>query len=93
MRREAEQLGIELPPLGAYASGMVFLSQEAETAAWQQQSFERVVTEMGQRLLGWRDVPVQRHRIGRISGAAMPVIFGRSFSIFWMSAAGTWPST
>ncbi|MBS1105185.1 MAG: gltB [Deltaproteobacteria bacterium] len=74
LRREAEQLGIELPPLGAYASGMVFLSQDAAAAAWQQQSFERVVGEMGQRFLGWRDVPVNRHRIGRLSGAAMPVI-------------------
>ncbi len=29
---------------------------------------------MGQRFLGWRDVPVNRHRIGRSSGAAMPLI-------------------
>ncbi len=74
LRKEAALLGIELPPIGAYASGMIFLSQDAEAAAWQQQRFERVVTEMGQKLLGWRDVPVQRDRIGRISGAAMPVI-------------------
>ena len=43
LRQEAPKLGIELPAPGAYASGMIFLAQEAETRAWQEQCFERLV--------------------------------------------------
>jgi hypothetical protein len=32
LRKEAAQLGIELPPVGAYASGMVFLAQRGRRA-------------------------------------------------------------
>ncbi|MCU0669886.1 MAG: glutamate synthase large subunit [Myxococcota bacterium] len=74
LRQEAPKLGIELPPVGAYASGMIFLAQEAETRAWQEQCFERLVAECGQRFLGWRDVPVNPDRIGWLSRGAMPVI-------------------
>jgi glutamate synthase (NADPH/NADH) large chain len=74
LRQEAARLGIELPPAGSYASGMVFLASEDEARRWQQAAFEEAVAGAGQRFLGWRDVPVHPDRIGRIARAAMPVI-------------------
>jgi glutamate synthase domain-containing protein 2/glutamate synthase domain-containing protein 1/glutamate synthase domain-containing protein 3 len=74
LRKEAAALGIELPPPGAYASGMIFFSQNDEARTWQEETFVRIVGELGQRFLGFRDVPVRRDRIGRISGGAMPRI-------------------
>jgi glutamate synthase (NADPH/NADH) large chain len=74
LRQQAARLDIELPPPGAYASGMVFLSQDAEERRQQERSLERLVAELGQRFLGWRDVPVHPDRIGRIARAALPRI-------------------
>ncbi len=74
LRREAERLGLALPAPGAYASGLVFLARDVAERAWQVETLERSVAEHGQRLLGWRDVPVDPARIGRIAREAMPVI-------------------
>ncbi|MEE9607689.1 MAG: glutamate synthase large subunit [Myxococcota bacterium] len=74
LRREAETLGIDLPPPGAYASGLVFLSQDAAQREWQVGALQRAVVEEGQRLLGWREVPCDPSRIGRLAREAMPVV-------------------
>jgi glutamate synthase domain-containing protein 2/glutamate synthase domain-containing protein 1/glutamate synthase domain-containing protein 3 len=74
LRQQAEALDIELPPPGAYASGMVFLSQDPRERDWQEKALSRSVREMGQRMLGWRSVPVDRGAIGRDARARMPVI-------------------
>ena len=58
LRREAAKLGIELPELGRYASGLVFLSRDASLRAGQVEAFERAVAAEGQRFLGWREVPI-----------------------------------
>ena len=74
LRREAGRLGLALPAPGAYACGLVFLAQDPAECAWQAEALERSVAEHGQRLLGWREVPVDPARIGRIAREAMPVI-------------------
>jgi len=74
LRQEAAKQGLALPEPGAYASGMIFLSQDPDASAWQVECFERTVAEEGQRLLGWREVPVDPARIGRIAREAVPVI-------------------
>jgi glutamate synthase domain-containing protein 2/glutamate synthase domain-containing protein 1/glutamate synthase domain-containing protein 3 len=73
-RKEADRLGFGLPAAGAYAVGMVFLSPEADERAWQTAAVEEVIAGEGQRLLGWRDVPVDPTRIGDIAREAMPCI-------------------
>ena len=65
LRREAGRLGIDLPAPGLYAAGLVFLSQDGAERDWQVENLERAVAAHGQRLLGWRDVPVDPNRIGR----------------------------
>jgi glutamate synthase domain-containing protein 2/glutamate synthase domain-containing protein 1/glutamate synthase domain-containing protein 3 len=74
LRHEAGRLGLALPAPGAYASGLVFLAQDPAERAWQVETLERAVAEQGQRLLGWREVPVDPARIGRIAREALPVI-------------------
>jgi glutamate synthase (NADPH/NADH) large chain len=79
LRAQAEKEGIALAagPAGAegdWASGMVFLSQDASARAWQEARLAETVTDEGQHLLGWRDVPHDPQAIGRDARSSMPVI-------------------
>jgi glutamate synthase domain-containing protein 2/glutamate synthase domain-containing protein 1/glutamate synthase domain-containing protein 3 len=64
----------ELPPLGSYGVLMCFLPTDAEARASLEQLLERTVEAEGQRLLGWRDVPVDPTQAGEVAGACRPVI-------------------
>ncbi|AVP58702.1 glutamate synthase-related protein [Pulveribacter suum] len=59
-REEMAAQGIELPPAGEYGVGMVFLPQEHASRLACEQELERAIKAEGQRLVGWRDVPVNR---------------------------------
>ena len=74
MRQEAGKLGIELPEPGAYAVGMMFLSRDEAEQTWQRETFERLVAEEGQQVLGWRDVPHDPQAIGWLARDSMPVM-------------------
>jgi glutamate synthase (NADPH/NADH) large chain len=74
LRKVADAAGFELPPPGAFASGMVFLSRDDEARAWQKRSFEEVVRREGQQLLGWRDVPHDPQAIGWLARESLPCI-------------------
>lgn len=50
-----------LPAPGDYGVGMIFLPQEAASRAACKEELERSVRREGQVVLGWRDVPVDRH--------------------------------
>ncbi|MBS0468825.1 MAG: glutamate synthase subunit alpha [Proteobacteria bacterium] len=52
--------GVELPPAGEYGVGMVFLPKEHASRLACEQELERAIKAEGQKLLGWRDVPVNR---------------------------------
>ena len=66
--------GVELPPAGSYATGLVFLPREAEDAAFAQRVIERHATAEGVRVLAWRDVPTESTDLGATALAAMPVV-------------------
>jgi len=74
LRAEAARLGFELPPEGRYASGLVFLCEDADLRAQQILDLERLTAEEGQTLLGWRVVPRAPEVIGRIARERMPAI-------------------
>ncbi len=74
MRQEASKLGFELPPAGRYAVGMVYLSQDDAERELQLGTFERLVAEEGQVLLGWRDVPHLPEAIGWLARDCLPVM-------------------
>ncbi len=64
----------ELPPLGRYGVLMCFLPTAEEPRARLEELLERVVREEGQRVLGWREVPVDLEHVGRTAGACRPVV-------------------
>jgi glutamate synthase domain-containing protein 2/glutamate synthase domain-containing protein 1/glutamate synthase domain-containing protein 3 len=64
----------DLPPLGSYGVLMCFLPTDDAARASIEQLLERTVQGEGQRLLGWRDVPVDPSQAGEVAGACRPVI-------------------
>ncbi|MEY2776221.1 MAG: Ferredoxin-dependent glutamate synthase 1 [Pseudomonadota bacterium] len=56
-RDEFAARGIQLPPLGEYGVGMVFLPKEHASRLACERALERAIAAEGQVLLGWRDVP------------------------------------
>jgi glutamate synthase (NADPH/NADH) large chain len=74
LRRVAAEDGIGLPPAGWYGTGMVFLSADPEQWRRCERGLERIAAEEGQRVLGWRDVPVEPLAIGRMARQVAPRI-------------------
>jgi glutamate synthase (NADPH/NADH) large chain len=71
-RREAARLGFVLPAEGGYGAGLIFLPREAEARAAIEATFERIVREEGQVVLGWRDVPTDPSSLGPSAVAVAP---------------------
>ncbi|MEO5657547.1 MAG: glutamate synthase large subunit [Nitrospiria bacterium] len=74
LARVAPQSGIALPRAHEYGVGMVFLPSEPASRRLCEQLAEKVVAEEGQRLLGWRDVPVKADQAGEQAQRSMPAI-------------------
>ncbi|HCX65323.1 MAG TPA: hypothetical protein DHN33_08960, partial [Eubacteriaceae bacterium] len=70
--RECSELGIELPEEGRYGVGMIFAHRYDEFRGEQMEAFEEVVQDQGQKVLGWREVPIDRTTIGEGAKAVMP---------------------
>jgi len=64
----------ELPAAGAYGVLMCFLPTDPAVRARLEGQLERTVVAEGQRLLGWRDVPVRPEHTGEVAGACRPEI-------------------
>ncbi|WNG40023.1 glutamate synthase large subunit [Archangium violaceum] len=71
---ERERLGFPLPPRRQYGVGMVFLPSDAEARIACESVLEQVAADEGQRVLGWRDVPVEPSFLGRLAREGAPVI-------------------
>ena len=69
-----EAFGHDLPPPGAYATGLVFLPRDPGLRMRCEELCVRICAEEGQRALGWRDPPVHPDRIGRLARASEPVV-------------------
>ncbi len=63
----------DLPPAGEYGAGLVFLPHDPEHREAIERTIARIVEEEGQRLLGWRDVPTDGTKVGRVALAVAPV--------------------
>jgi len=64
----------ELPPAGRYGVLMCFLPTEPAARERLEALLERTVRAEGQRLLGWRDVPVDERHMGEVAAACAPTI-------------------
>ena len=65
-------VGFELPALGSYAVGIVFLPTDDEAATTAVDSIERIVAEESLQLIGWRELPVVPDLAGPSARAMMP---------------------
>ncbi len=71
-RKELAKLEIVLPPPGDYGAGMVFLPPDLSDRNIMEEWTEHIIHEEGQKFLGWRQVPHDPAKIGRVARSAMP---------------------
>ena len=67
-------VGDELPPQGAYGVCVCFLPQDEARRAELEQLLESAVTSEGQRVVGWRDIPVDKDYVGITANFYAPYI-------------------
>ncbi len=72
----AHDLGIDLPPPGRFAAGLVFLPTDPDERAHCKSVMRSIIAEEGQALLGWRTVPTDPDGadIGPTARASEPAI-------------------
>ena len=72
LSKQTESLGFGIGAQGTYGVGLVFLPQDHSERQFCENLIENVVREEGQRLLGWRTVPIVESECGTIARRAMP---------------------
>jgi len=66
--------GIELPPPGRYGIGVCYLPGDPERRRAFEQLIDQTVEAEGQRVLWWRDVPVDDRYLGETARLSAPII-------------------
>jgi glutamate synthase (NADPH/NADH) large chain len=74
LRSTCNDLGITLPEPESYGVGMVFLPQQVATRNHCETLIEQTISEEGQSLLGWRDVPTNNQGLGESVRQVEPVV-------------------
>jgi glutamate synthase (NADPH/NADH) large chain len=74
LRDWAAKKALTLPPPGEYAVAMCFLPQEPKARGFAVTQFEHFVAVEGQKILGWRDVPIETDGLGKTVLDGMPLI-------------------
>lgn len=74
LKHECERLGFGLPGPGSYGTGLVFLPREKAPRARCKQILEDKITGTGQKVLGWRTVPVDEGALGPLARQSAPII-------------------
>ena len=77
------KVSFELPALGHYGAGLVYLEQDADERAWLA-GFEQIAAARACKVLGVRTVPIRPEVLGDLSRKAMPKII----QVFVSSATG-----
>ncbi len=72
LRKECAKLNIELPSLGNYGCGMVFLPTNLEDRNIIEEWTEHIIHKEGQKFLGWRTVPHDSSQIGKVAHSVEP---------------------
>ena len=63
-----EVVKFELPETGHYATGIVFVDKDFSDKT----SIEKIASEEGLKILGWRDLPTNDSKIGKTAKSVMP---------------------
>ena len=74
LRKSCAAIGIDLPAVGDYGVGMVFLPRDAAARAACEGVIAAKIAAEGQTLLGWRDVPVDNSGLGESVKAVEPLV-------------------
>jgi glutamate synthase domain-containing protein 1 len=74
LRKAADKVGIDLPGAGEYGVGLVFLTTDVRESNYCQQAFEKIIREEKQKVLGWRNVPIDASQCGDAARDVMPEI-------------------
>jgi glutamate synthase (NADPH/NADH) large chain len=74
LRKSCAAHGITLPAVGDYGVGMVFLPRDAAARAACEKTLAAKIATEGQKLIGWRDVPVDNSSLGEGVKAVEPVV-------------------
>jgi glutamate synthase (NADPH/NADH) large chain len=73
LREEMRSQKIELPKLGHYACGHIFLPQDARLRDHCKRVWQRLLRQEGLEFIGWRSVPVMNAKLSETVKAAEPV--------------------
>ncbi len=73
-KEELSKADIQLPEIGSYGVGMIFLPPEKSRANSAINSVEEAIKKEGQSLIGWRDVPVDDSVLGETVKNNAPII-------------------
>jgi glutamate synthase (NADPH/NADH) large chain len=66
--------GIELPLAGDYGVAQCFLSRDPRVCAAEMRTLEDAVRHHNQKVIGWRDVPIDVRALGPVARGSMPVM-------------------
>ncbi|MGH7977155.1 MAG: glutamate synthase central domain-containing protein, partial [Limisphaerales bacterium] len=69
---QTEKLGFKLPAPGNYGVGQLFLPKNKTERENVKHEFAKIISDEGQTVLGWRDVPVDNSSLGKTAVAAEP---------------------
>jgi glutamate synthase (NADPH) large chain len=72
-KAEGLRLGFEMPQRRRYGVGQVFLPPDRDQRAACERILEETVEREGQRVIGWRDVPIDKTHVGQQAREVMPV--------------------
>ena len=73
-KAEGLRLGFDMPRRRRYAVGQVFLPSDPTEREECVQRLEHAVEAAGQRVVGWRDVPIRPDRCGRVARSVLPTM-------------------
>jgi glutamate synthase (NADPH/NADH) large chain len=73
-KAEGLRRGFDMPRRRRYGVGQLFLPPDPDQRAKCEDILEQIVVEEGQRVLGWRDVPIDPARAGIHARAVMPAM-------------------
>jgi glutamate synthase domain-containing protein 2/glutamate synthase domain-containing protein 1/glutamate synthase domain-containing protein 3 len=73
-KKECDKDHIQLPNAGEYGVGMVFLPLEPTLRQQCEREIEATIAAEGQKLLGWRTVPIEDSTLGHSAKASQPFV-------------------
>jgi len=73
-REQAERLKVKLPTKGDYGVGTLFLPRDTAERRFCEARMEAIAAEEGQKLVAWRNVPIDNRMLGPTAQDVEPVI-------------------